>query len=210
MAQIGFTEVLGPATIRDSNGERRLTDTTDNSSTASSSLSLRKPLRVPIFRNLLVADLVSDIGTFMQNVGAAWLRKPRCRYIPREFALSRSEHAQRQADPVSRLQPRFLAELTVLHVLEEIPGLAKTEALAAATEQLNKLIPPEVRKTFKIKTAVRIGKPHWEIIQFALEEQTDLVTMGVRGRGALDRAVFGSTTYRVMQLGPCPVLAVHV
>src|SRR5467141_1792761 len=32
-----------------------------------------KPLRVPMFRNLLIADLVSDIGTFMQNVGAAWL-----------------------------------------------------------------------------------------------------------------------------------------
>jgi MFS family permease len=32
-----------------------------------------RPLRVPIFRNLLVADVVSDIGTFMQNVGAAWL-----------------------------------------------------------------------------------------------------------------------------------------
>jgi MFS family permease len=32
-----------------------------------------RPLRVPMFRNLLVADLVSDIGTFMQGVGAAWL-----------------------------------------------------------------------------------------------------------------------------------------
>ena len=32
-----------------------------------------QPLRVPTFRNLLVADVVSDIGTFMQNVGAAWL-----------------------------------------------------------------------------------------------------------------------------------------
>lgn len=31
------------------------------------------PLRVPTFRNLLIADLISDIGTFMQNVGAAWL-----------------------------------------------------------------------------------------------------------------------------------------
>ena len=28
---------------------------------------------MPIFRNLLVADVVSDIGTFMQSVGAAWL-----------------------------------------------------------------------------------------------------------------------------------------
>jgi len=103
------------------------------------------------------------------------------------------------------------AELTILHVLEEVPSLTKTEeALAEATEQLDKLIPPDVRKTCKIKTVVRIGKPYQEIIQFALEAQTDLVAMGVRGRGALDRAVFGSTTYRVMQLGSCPVLAVHV
>jgi MFS family permease len=32
-----------------------------------------RPLRIPLFRNLLIADLVSDIGTFMQSVGAAWL-----------------------------------------------------------------------------------------------------------------------------------------
>lgn len=32
-----------------------------------------RPLRIPMFRNLLAADLVSDIGTFMQGVGAAWL-----------------------------------------------------------------------------------------------------------------------------------------
>jgi MFS family permease len=31
------------------------------------------PLRVPMFRNLLIADGLSDIGTFMQSVGAAWL-----------------------------------------------------------------------------------------------------------------------------------------
>jgi len=31
------------------------------------------PLRSPIFRRLFVADLLSDMGTFMQSVGAAWL-----------------------------------------------------------------------------------------------------------------------------------------
>jgi MFS family permease len=35
--------------------------------------SLWRPLRTPIFRQLLVADVVSDVGTFMQGVGAAWL-----------------------------------------------------------------------------------------------------------------------------------------
>src|SRR6202046_4713167 len=35
--------------------------------------NLWRPLRVTVFRNLLVADLISDAGAFMQNVGAAWL-----------------------------------------------------------------------------------------------------------------------------------------
>src|SRR5215470_18097579 len=35
--------------------------------------SLWHPLRSPVFRNLLIANVVSDVGTFMQNVGAAWL-----------------------------------------------------------------------------------------------------------------------------------------
>jgi MFS family permease len=51
----------------------RLTDTAEKNSKAQGSSSLWEPLRVPTFRNLLVADVVSDIGTFMQNVGAAWL-----------------------------------------------------------------------------------------------------------------------------------------
>jgi MFS family permease len=34
---------------------------------------LWRPLRTPIFRQLLVADIVSDVGTFMQGVGSAWL-----------------------------------------------------------------------------------------------------------------------------------------
>ena len=40
---------------------------------APTSIGAWHPLRIPIFRNLLIADLVSDIGTFMQTVGAAWL-----------------------------------------------------------------------------------------------------------------------------------------
>lgn len=35
--------------------------------------SLWRPLRLSTFRNLLLADIASDVGTFMQSVGAAWL-----------------------------------------------------------------------------------------------------------------------------------------
>ena len=37
------------------------------------SSSLWRPLRSATFRNLPIADVASDVGTFMQSVGAAWL-----------------------------------------------------------------------------------------------------------------------------------------
>ena len=127
------------------------------------------------------------------------------------FCTDFSENSERALNYAISLTPDYNAEPTLLHVLEHAPSSADIEeARAAATEQLDRLIPPEGRQAGKIKTTVLIGKPYQQIIQFALETQADLVTMAVRGRGALDLAVFGSTTYRVLQLGPCPVLAVHV
>ena len=122
-----------------------------------------------------------------------------------------SQTSERALDYAISVTTEYGAELTLLHVLEHVPSSENVEeAVAAATEQLDRLIPKQGPETCKIKTTVRMGKPYKEIIQFALEAQTNLVTIGARGRGTLDSAVFGSTTYRVMQLGPCPVLAVHV
>ncbi|HSY63283.1 MAG TPA: universal stress protein [Terriglobales bacterium] len=126
------------------------------------------------------------------------------------FCTDFSENSGRALNYAVSATGEYDAELTLLHVLEEVPSRGKKdEAIAKATEQLDKLIPSQERNKLKIKTAVRIGKPYQQIIQLAEEAQVDLVAMGVSGRGALDRAVFGSTTYRVIQLGPCPVLAVH-
>lgn len=121
-----------------------------------------------------------------------------------------SEDSERALDYAISATAEYDAELTLLHVLERAPSPNHAEqAIAEATGQLERLLQPERRKSLKVKTAVRIGKAYQQIIQFAGEAQTDLMTMGVRGRGTLDIAVFGSTTYRTMQLGPCPVLTAH-
>ena len=123
------------------------------------------------------------------------------------FCTDFSENSDRALQYALFVVAEYDAELTLLHVLEEVGSPAHMEhAKVRATEQLDQLIPPKRRKDLKTKTAVRVGKPYGEIIQFAREEGSDLVVMGVRGRGALDLAVFGSSTYRVIQLGPCPVL----
>jgi len=102
------------------------------------------------------------------------------------------------------------AELTLLHVLEHVSNSTDLEcATEKAAQKLEESIAPQLPQGC-VRVVVRIGKPYQQIIQLALETQADLVTMGVRGRSALDSSLFGSTTYRVVQLGPCPVLAVHL
>jgi nucleotide-binding universal stress UspA family protein len=122
-----------------------------------------------------------------------------------------SDHAHYASKYAFSMAKEYGADLTLLHVLEDFPD---STGLESATEkvvrQLEELIASEMRPRHNAKTMVRVGKTYQQIIQLALEAQIDLVVMGVRGRGALDTALFGSTTYRVVQLGPCPVLAVHI
>lgn len=126
------------------------------------------------------------------------------------FCTDFSENSHRALDYAIALTEEYNAELTLVHVLENAPRSTSEQAAANATEQLDKLIPSELRKTDRVRTRVCVGKTYEQIIRVTLEAQTELLVMAVRGRNALDRAVFGSTTHRVIQLGPCPVLVVHV
>jgi nucleotide-binding universal stress UspA family protein len=122
-----------------------------------------------------------------------------------------SECSEQAFERAVSLASEYKAELTLLHVLEGIADSADIEnEIAKAMESLEKLISPATRKSCTTKAVVRIGKAYQQIIELALESQTDLIIMGVRGRHALDLAIFGSTTYRVVQLGPCPVLVDHI
>jgi len=126
------------------------------------------------------------------------------------FCTDFSEHSDRALQYALSLAMEYNAELSLLHVLEDVSGSTELQAETAnAMRQLERPIPSDARSWCTIKSTVRIGKPYQEIIQMALEAQTDLVVIGVRGRNALDLAMFGSTTHRVIQLGSCPVLAVR-
>ena len=48
-------------------------DSSESAPLGDGTRTLWRPLRTPLFRNLLIADAMSDVGTFMQAVGAAWL-----------------------------------------------------------------------------------------------------------------------------------------
>jgi nucleotide-binding universal stress UspA family protein len=108
------------------------------------------------------------------------------------------------------LAAEYDAELTLLHVAESSHDAARTRAITAESEhELDKLVSEAERKNLNVKSVIRSGKPYEEIVRHAGDGQASLIIMTARGGDAMDRAVFGSTTYRVIQLGPCPVLAVH-
>lgn len=108
------------------------------------------------------------------------------------------------------LAQEYNAELTLLHVLEKSSAEERCMTVEDARKKLESLIPEEARNWCSAKAEVRVGnKPYKEIIQLAEEGKMDVAVLGVRGRGAMDLVVFGSTTNRVLELGPCPVLAVQ-
>jgi nucleotide-binding universal stress UspA family protein len=122
-----------------------------------------------------------------------------------------SKDSNRAAEYAFSLAMEYGAEITLLNVLEELPRSGDAQsAMAEVKDRLRAIIPPDAAGRCSIPIKARIGRPYQEIIQLALEDQTDLVILGVRGRNIVDLTLFGSTTYRVIQRGSCPVLSVHI
>ena len=121
-----------------------------------------------------------------------------------------SDNAHHALSYAFSLAMEYNAELTLLHVLDNAGTARQLEQRRIETlRKLRKLIPADVPNWCSVTPAVRAGRPYQEIVRLASEAQSDLVIMGVRGRGLLDLGLFGSTTHRILQMGPCPVLAVH-
>jgi nucleotide-binding universal stress UspA family protein len=60
-----------------------------------------------------------------------------------------------------------------------------------------------------VEPLVTHGKPWREVLRAAGELQSDLIVMGVQGRGAADLLFFGSTTQHVVRQASCPVLTLR-
>jgi nucleotide-binding universal stress UspA family protein len=125
-----------------------------------------------------------------------------------EYAMSLAEEAD--------------ADLTLLHSIEVPPELRQpipvpadfnidqchAAAEAECLVRLRELVPPSVRSFCHVETAVREGAAYRQVLRLAAEQTTDLIVMGVHGRGAVDLLLFGSNTARVIRAAACPVLIV--
>jgi len=112
------------------------------------------------------------------------------------------------------------ARLTLLHVFEWPSDEASARRVLETSEfhrqweaetmrQLQGLIPAEVRNWCAPEPKLAFGKAYQQIPSLAASEQVDPIVMGLRGRNALDRDVFRSTTIQVVRQAVCPVLTLR-
>lgn len=118
------------------------------------------------------------------------------------------------------------ADLTLVHVIE-VPtdGLSEEHETAltgpralkdyiAAVEEeraarVRRLVPQNVGNHCRINTLMATGKPYREIMRIASERKTELIVIGIHGRGAADLAFFGSTAQHIVRQAACPVLTIR-
>jgi nucleotide-binding universal stress UspA family protein len=147
--------------------------------------------------------------------GRAFFRTILC---PLDF----SDSSLRAAEYALSLAKEADARLILLHVIdsfvEERPDSADVpfdnDAYRRLLEErsmarLRAVVPEDARTWCKPEERIVYGKPHREILRVAAEAGAEAIFMGVHGRGAIDRMLFGSTTHHVIRQAPCPVLTLR-
>jgi nucleotide-binding universal stress UspA family protein len=80
------------------------------------------------------------------------------------------------------------------------------EARRQGELQLKNMTPPDPGVKFKHHSLM--GIPDVHIVQFAVDQNADLIVMASHGRRGLSRLVMGSVAEAVMRKAPCPVMIV--
>lgn len=118
------------------------------------------------------------------------------------------------------LAQEFQAELHLVHVVEppdyrhlDRSGLEYGKDISAdfldhLTRKLEKLMPDDARHWCTPKTILLRGKPDEKLIDYADSNNIDMIVLGVRGQGLVEKMLVGSTTDRVIRRSTCPVLSV--
>jgi nucleotide-binding universal stress UspA family protein len=78
-----------------------------------------------------------------------------------------------------------------------------------AIEELEKLAQNEIPSDLQKSIIVKTGKPFYEIIDTAKEEDVDLIIISTHGHSGVEHILFGSTAEKVVRKAPCPVLTLR-
>lgn len=92
------------------------------------------------------------------------------------------------------------------HAYVPMPAEMRAEILADVQRQLTTRAAASGHK--KITTEVLTGPAAQTIVECAIEQQSDVIVMGTRGRHGVAHLLMGSVAERVLRTAACPVLVV--
>ena len=75
-------------------------------------------------------------------------------------------------------------------------------------ERIRQTYLPLVPEGVDIEVEVRVGKDQAAILDFADEQDVDLIIIGRQGRSSLGKVLFGNVTEKVARKARCPVLII--
>ena len=81
--------------------------------------------------------------------------------------------------------------------------------LAEARQTLDRIIREQVPNGLDVEANVITGNPVEAIIEYAREQNADLLVMCTHGRTGLSHVLMGSTAEAVVRRAPCPVLTLR-
>jgi nucleotide-binding universal stress UspA family protein len=106
------------------------------------------------------------------------------------------------------LADRFRSELTLLHIVPPPPAGMTEEVyargMAEVREKLNAFLASDVTGSNVRRIAVK-GDLARKIVQYALNEQSDIIVMATHGLGGFRPHLLGSNTAKVLHDADCPV-----
>ena len=104
------------------------------------------------------------------------------------------------------------SEVTLLHVVDDTNMALSIKygkvLMEGAWMELEDLVPPDVRKRFKVSTEVQEGSPYRVILRTLQRLKPDLLVMNIHAKGMLERALHGNTAERVVRTASCPVMLI--
>ena len=135
------------------------------------------------------------------------------------FPVDFSEYSKMAVKKGMRLISQFDAKPTLLFVVEQqqhpLYYLQSTEPILEANPALKEQLMKNLKafaESQKEKAAYHLaeGKPHKEIEAYAEAKNIDLIIIASHGMSGLEHFLIGSTTERVVNVAPCPVLTIPV
>jgi len=110
-------------------------------------------------------------------------------------------HIVNVVQPVSYPIGMDLAHESFAEFEKDMVGNAKTK-LAAVADALSK-------EGYQCKTDIIFGRASESIVDYAKDNDIDLICISTHGSSGFEHFLFGSTTEKVLRKAPCPVMVVR-